>query len=133
MLPSGSRCFVHTGRMTGSHSPPRTGWVSAAKPNSDTPPGMVSARHASTARNLATLKKDGIHIVGPNDGDMACGEYGPGRMAEPEEILAAAQAVLSRAQRGALSGLKALVTAGPTHEPIDPVRYISNYSSGKMG
>lgn len=90
-------------------------------------------RHASTVRNLATLKKDGIHIVGPNDGEMACGEFGPGRMAEPEEILAAVQAVLSRTQRGALSGLKALVTAGPTHEPIDPVRYLANRSSGKQG
>ena len=87
--------------------------------------------HAATQRNLATLKADGIAVVGPNEGDMACGEFGPGRMAEPDEIVAAIEALLAPDTR--LAGLKALVTAGPTHEPIDPVRYIANRSSGKQG
>ena len=86
--------------------------------------------HAATKRNLATLKGDGIAIVGPNDGDMACGEYGPGRMAEPLEIVAAIEARLAD---GPLKGKKVLVTSGPTHEPIDPVRYIANRSSGAQG
>lgn len=88
--------------------------------------------HAATQRNLAALKADGIHSVGPNEGDMACGEFGPGRMAEPTEILAAIEALLSTASKP-LSGKKILITAGPTREPIDPVRYISNHSSGKQG
>jgi len=88
-------------------------------------------QHASTQRNLTRLKADGIHIVGPNEGDMACGEFGPGRMAEPHEILAAIESLLSAP--GALTGFKALVTAGPTREPLDPVRYIANRSSGKQG
>jgi phosphopantothenoylcysteine decarboxylase/phosphopantothenate--cysteine ligase len=87
--------------------------------------------HASTKRNAAALKTDGIHVIGPNDGEMACGEFGPGRMAEPDEILAAIEKLLTPDTR--LSGLKALVTAGPTYEPIDPVRYIANRSSGKQG
>ncbi|NOT40644.1 MAG: bifunctional phosphopantothenoylcysteine decarboxylase/phosphopantothenate--cysteine ligase CoaBC, partial [Alphaproteobacteria bacterium] len=87
--------------------------------------------HAATQRNLAQLKADGVTTVGPNDGDMACGEFGPGRMAEPAEILTAVEAHFARGQE--LSGLSALVTAGPTHEPIDPVRYIANRSSGKQG
>ncbi len=87
--------------------------------------------HAATRRNIAALKADGIHVVGPNDGEMACGEFGPGRMAEPEEILDAIAALLNPDMR--LAGFKALVTAGPTHEPIDPVRYIANHSSGKQG
>jgi phosphopantothenoylcysteine decarboxylase/phosphopantothenate--cysteine ligase len=87
--------------------------------------------HAATRRNLAALKADGIHVVGPNDGEMACGEFGPGRMAEPEEIAEAVASLLGAGR--ALAGLKALVTAGPTHEPIDPVRYIANRSSGKQG
>jgi phosphopantothenoylcysteine decarboxylase/phosphopantothenate--cysteine ligase len=87
--------------------------------------------HAATQRNLAALKADGVHIVGPNDGEMACGEYGPGRMAEPEEIIDAIEAMLNPDRR--LSGFKALVTAGPTQEPIDPVRFIANRSSGKQG
>lgn len=87
--------------------------------------------HAATRRNLEILKQDGIHIVGPNEGDMACGEFGEGRMAEPEEIAAAVEALI--APKRGLSGFKALVTAGPTHEPIDPVRYIANRSSGKQG
>ena len=88
--------------------------------------------HAATQRNLATLKADGIHVVGPNEGDMACGEFGPGRMAEPVEILAAVENLLSAAAKP-LAGKKILITAGPTREAIDPVRYISNHSSGKQG
>jgi phosphopantothenoylcysteine decarboxylase/phosphopantothenate--cysteine ligase len=88
-------------------------------------------QHPATKRNLAALRADGIHVIGPNDGEMACGEYGPGRMAEPDEILAAIERLLSPDTR--LAGLKALVTAGPTYEPIDPVRYIANRSSGKQG
>lgn len=87
--------------------------------------------HPATQRNLAILKQDGVTVVGPNEGDMACGEYGPGRMAEPEEIAAAIQARF--AGHGSLSGRRVLVTAGPTHEPIDPVRYIANRSSGTQG
>jgi phosphopantothenoylcysteine decarboxylase/phosphopantothenate--cysteine ligase len=88
--------------------------------------------HAATRRNLETLQRDGIAVVGPNDGEMACGEYGPGRMAEPAEILAAIEAKLQPAARP-LAGRKVLITAGPTREAIDPVRYISNHSSGKQG
>ena len=86
--------------------------------------------HAATQRNLAQLQADGILVVGPNDGDMACGEFGPGRMAEPLEIVAAIEAALGQ---GPLSGRHVLVTSGPTHEPIDPVRYIANRSSGAQG
>ena len=86
--------------------------------------------HAATQRNLAQLRADGILILGPNDGDMACGEYGPGRMAEPLEIVAAIEAALAD---GPLQGVHAVVTSGPTHEPIDPVRYIANRSSGAQG
>ncbi|MEM6304106.1 MAG: bifunctional phosphopantothenoylcysteine decarboxylase/phosphopantothenate--cysteine ligase CoaBC [Pseudomonadota bacterium] len=86
--------------------------------------------HAATQRNLATLAGDGIACVGPNDGDMACGEFGPGRMAEPLEIVAAVEAQLSG---GPMTGRRVLVTSGPTHEPIDPVRYIANRSSGAQG
>ncbi|NJM29591.1 MAG: bifunctional phosphopantothenoylcysteine decarboxylase/phosphopantothenate--cysteine ligase CoaBC [Rhizobiales bacterium] len=89
-------------------------------------------RHAATQRNLKTLIADGVLIVGPNDGDMACGEYGPGRLAEPDEIVAAIRASLATHPR-VLAGKKVLITAGPTREPIDPVRYISNHSSGKQG
>jgi phosphopantothenoylcysteine decarboxylase/phosphopantothenate--cysteine ligase len=88
--------------------------------------------HAATRRNLEILRRDGIAVIGPNDGEMACGEYGPGRMAEPAEILAAIEARLRPAARP-LSGRKVLITAGPTREAIDPVRYISNHSSGKQG
>ncbi len=86
--------------------------------------------HPATQRNLATLKGDGITFVGPNKGDMACGEYGPGRMAEPLEIVAAVEAHFVQ---GPLTGKRVLVTSGPTHEPIDPVRYIANRSSGAQG
>ncbi len=87
--------------------------------------------HPATRRNIALLRKDGIHFVGPNEGEMACGEFGEGRMAEPDEIIAAIRSLIATPQ--ALSGLRALVTAGPTHEPIDPVRYLANRSSGKQG
>ena len=86
--------------------------------------------HAATQRNIETLTSDGIGFVGPNEGDMACGEFGPGRMAEPLEIVAAIE---SRLQSNTLVGRKILVTSGPTHEPIDPVRYIANRSSGAQG
>ncbi|MBI3677057.1 MAG: bifunctional phosphopantothenoylcysteine decarboxylase/phosphopantothenate--cysteine ligase CoaBC [Proteobacteria bacterium] len=88
--------------------------------------------HPATQRNVKTLKNDGVIFVGPNDGEMACGEFGPGRMAEPDEIADAVERALSE-KGGALSGVKALVTAGPTQEPLDPVRFISNHSSGKQG
>jgi phosphopantothenoylcysteine decarboxylase/phosphopantothenate--cysteine ligase len=88
-------------------------------------------QHPATRRNLATLAADGIAVVGPNAGDMACGEYGPGRMAEPAEILAAIAARLGAS--GPLAGRRIIVTSGPTHEPIDPVRYIANRSSGAQG
>jgi len=86
--------------------------------------------HPATQRNLDILKSDGIAVVGPNEGDMACGEFGPGRMAEPLEIVAAIEAKLAD---GPLRGKRVLVTSGPTHEPIDPVRYIANRSSGAQG
>ena len=89
-------------------------------------------RHPATQRNVETLKRDGVTLVGPADGEMACGEFGPGRMAEPGEILSAIIAMLEpRAQP--LAGKKVVITAGPTREPIDPVRFISNHSSGKQG
>jgi len=96
-------------------------------------------QHPATQRNLAQLAQDGVRFVGPNDGDMACGEFGPGRMAEPHEIVGAIEAALEGATDDAtveqkpLLGKRVLVTAGPTHEPIDPVRYIANRSSGKQG
>lgn len=91
-------------------------------------------QHAATQRNLATLRGDGIRFVGPNEGDMACGEFGPGRMAEPMEIVAAIEAGIGATQAGGpLTGKHVLVTSGPTHEPIDPVRYIANRSSGAQG
>jgi phosphopantothenoylcysteine decarboxylase/phosphopantothenate--cysteine ligase len=109
--------------------------------------------HPATQRNVATLRADGVLFVGPGEGDMACGEYGPGRMAEPLEIVAAIAAALESdtaialppgigtrttdrrtgEANGALAGKRVVVTSGPTHEPIDPVRYIANRSSGKQG
>jgi phosphopantothenoylcysteine decarboxylase / phosphopantothenate---cysteine ligase len=104
--------------------------------------------HQATQRNIETLRKDGILFVGPDDGDMACGEYGPGRMAEPMAIVAAIEDALSRPtqialpagvgrptseSKGPLAGKHVLVTSGPTHEPIDPVRFIGNRSSGQQG
>ncbi|WP_193184749.1 bifunctional phosphopantothenoylcysteine decarboxylase/phosphopantothenate--cysteine ligase CoaBC [Nisaea sediminum] len=88
--------------------------------------------HAATQENMKVLKERGIGFIGPDEGDMACGEYGPGRMAEPEAIAAAVMARLDPAARP-LAGKRAVVTSGPTHEPIDPVRYIANRSSGKQG
>jgi phosphopantothenoylcysteine decarboxylase / phosphopantothenate---cysteine ligase len=87
--------------------------------------------HAATQRNLARLRADGVAFVGPDEGAMACGEYGPGRMAEPAAIFEAIQALLETARP--LAGKRAVVTAGPTAEPIDPVRVITNRSSGKQG
>ena len=98
-------------------------------------------QHPATRRNLATLRQDGIRFVGPDEGEMACGEYGPGRMAEPQAIVAAIEKILGEGaepRAGAtpirsLAGMRVLITSGPTHEPIDPVRYIANRSSGKQG
>jgi phosphopantothenoylcysteine decarboxylase/phosphopantothenate--cysteine ligase len=87
--------------------------------------------HPATRRNLALLRADGVRLVGPNPGDMACGETGTGRMAEPEHILAAIDEMLTSAK--ALAGKRALVTSGPTLEAIDPVRFVANRSSGKQG
>ena len=90
--------------------------------------------HAATRRNLALLTADGIARVGPNEGEMAeGGEHGIGRMAEPLEILAKIEEALAGKRTGPLQGRRVLVTSGPTHEPIDPVRYIANRSSGKQG
>ncbi len=88
--------------------------------------------HAATRRNVAQLKADGIAFVGPEDGEMACGEFGPGRMSEPAAIVAAV-ADLLRPPARPLAGRHVLITAGPTHEPIDPVRFIGNRSSGLQG
>ncbi len=97
--------------------------------------------HPATQRNVASLRSDGILFCGPENGSMACGEFGPGRMSEPLAIVAAIEAALTGDTRlplpaspvGALAGRRVVVTAGPTHEPIDPVRYIANRSSGKQG
>ena len=86
--------------------------------------------HPATRRNMAVLHGDGVLVVGPDDGEMACGEYGPGRMAEP---VALQQAIAAALGAGPLAGKHVLVTSGPTHEPIDPVRYIANRSSGAQG
>ena len=88
-------------------------------------------QHEATRRNVAQLRADGVTIVEPDEGEMACGEYGPGRLPEPEAILTAIEAALGGV--GPLAGRHMLVTAGPTHEPIDPVRMIANRSSGKQG
>jgi phosphopantothenoylcysteine decarboxylase/phosphopantothenate--cysteine ligase len=90
--------------------------------------------NAATRRNVAQLERDGVAIIGPNAGEMAeAGEAGIGRMAEPTEIADAAERALRPAQPRPLAGQRVLITAGPTHEPIDPVRYIANRSSGKQG
>lgn len=88
-------------------------------------------QHPATQANLATLRARGVAVIGPNEGAMACNEFGPGRLAEPAEILAAIRERLAGAQP--LAGRHAIVTSGPTHEPIDPVRYIANRSSGQQG
>jgi len=91
--------------------------------------------HPATRRNAARLSADGVAFVGPNEGPMACNEFGPGRMAEPGEILAAIERFFAAAPAvaPALAGRRVVVTSGPTHEPIDPVRYIANRSSGRQG
>ena len=90
--------------------------------------------HAATQRNITYLKDDSINFVGPNEGDMACGEFGLGRMAEPLEIVTAIEEYfIAMGPANALAGRRVLVTSGPTHEPIDPVRYIANRSSGAQG
>ena len=105
----------------------------------DTPVMMVPAMnvrmwtHPATQRNLATLKADGVRFVGPDVGDMACGETGPGRMTEPAAICAAILAALAGDTGRPLAGRRVLVTAGPTAEPVDPIRVLTNRSSGKQG
>jgi phosphopantothenoylcysteine decarboxylase/phosphopantothenate--cysteine ligase len=89
--------------------------------------------HPATKRNLQTLKNDGVMFVGPDEGAMACGEYGPGRMAEPAAIFQAIVDALAGEAARPLAGKRAVVTAGPTAEPIDPVRVLTNRSSGKQG
>ena len=89
-------------------------------------------RHPATRRNVERLRQDGVREVGPNPGDMACGETGPGRVAEPDEIVAAIESLLETPERP-LAGVRALVTSGPTVEAIDPVRFLTNRSSGKQG
>ena len=100
-------------------------------------------QHPATKRNVATLRADGVAFVGPEEGEMACGEYGLGRMAEPAAIIDAIASSLGTSllaaspaganAEGPLQGLRVLITSGPTHEPIDPVRYLANRSSGKQG
>jgi len=92
---------------------------------------VVMWAHPATRRNVEELAQRGVRFVGPGSGDLACGDVGAGRMAEPDEILAAVAALL--AGRRPLTGRRALVTSGPTHEPIDPVRFLGNRSSGKQG
>jgi phosphopantothenoylcysteine decarboxylase/phosphopantothenate--cysteine ligase len=87
--------------------------------------------HAATQANVAVLERRGVRLVGPGSGDLACGEVGAGRMAEPLEIVTEIEHMLAADRR--LAGRRALVTSGPTREPIDPVRYLSNHSSGKQG
>ncbi|WP_028641612.1 bifunctional phosphopantothenoylcysteine decarboxylase/phosphopantothenate--cysteine ligase CoaBC [Novosphingobium acidiphilum] len=89
-------------------------------------------QHAATQANLATLRARGVTVLDPDEGAMACGEVGPGRLPEPDAIMAAIRTALAPATRP-LSGRHVVITAGPTHEPIDPVRYIANRSSGRQG
>jgi len=89
-------------------------------------------QHAATVANMATLRDRGVRVIGPDEGAMACNEYGPGRMSEPPAIVEAIRAMLTGSP-GPLAGRHVLVTSGPTHEPIDPVRYIANRSSGRQG
>jgi phosphopantothenoylcysteine decarboxylase/phosphopantothenate--cysteine ligase len=120
-------------RMAGGHADDLASTLLLA---TDTPVLCVPAmnvrmwQHPATQRNRSVLAGDGIAFVGPVEGDMACGEYGPGRMSEPAEIVAA---IAARLKPGPLGGKRVLVTSGPTHEPIDPVRYIANRSSGRQG
>ncbi len=89
--------------------------------------------HPATLANMRTLAERGVHVVGPDQGAMACHEFGPGRLSEPPAILAAIERLLGTGAQQPLAGRHALVTSGPTHEPIDPVRYIANRSSGRQG
>ncbi len=86
--------------------------------------------HPSTRRNHDTLVSDGVKFIGPNEGKMACGDYGPGRMSEPDEIADKAESIL---RQGPLNSINAIITSGPTYEAIDPVRFIGNRSSGAQG
>lgn len=90
-------------------------------------------QHAATRRNVVTLRESGVVVIDPDEGAMACGEYGPGRLPEPSAIMAAIARMGIRPVPGPLTGRHVLITAGPTHEAIDPVRYIANRSSGKQG
>ncbi|MEL6830198.1 MAG: bifunctional phosphopantothenoylcysteine decarboxylase/phosphopantothenate--cysteine ligase CoaBC [Pseudomonadota bacterium] len=110
----------------------------------DTPVLMVPAmnvrmwEHAATQRNIAQLRSDGVSVMEPDEGAMACGEFGPGRLPEVSDIVAEIEHQLAgvsqiKAPKGALRGRHALVTAGPTREPLDPVRFLSNHSSGRQG
>jgi len=105
----------------------------------DTPVLMAPAmnvrmwEHPATRRNVAALRADGVAFVGPDEGAMACGEFGPGRLAEPPAILEAILAMLAGPAAKPLAGRRAIVTAGPTVEPIDPVRFLTNRSSGRQG
>src|SRR5687768_3575814 len=89
--------------------------------------------HPAVAKNLETLMARGVHIVDPGSGYLACGWIGKGRLAEPDEVVAAAEQVLRPGKTSTLAGRRVLVTAGPTYEDIDPVRYVGNRSSGRMG
>lgn len=90
-------------------------------------------QHAATQRNISQLRADGVNVMEPDVGPMACGEFGPGRLPDVPRIVAEIEAMLRPRAAGRLAGRHALVTAGPTREPLDPVRYISNHSSGKQG
>ncbi|MXQ08636.1 bifunctional phosphopantothenoylcysteine decarboxylase/phosphopantothenate--cysteine ligase CoaBC [Alphaproteobacteria bacterium GH1-50] len=120
-------------RMAGGHANDLASTVLLA---TDTPVMIAPAMnvrmwlHPANQRNVAQLEADGIIRIGPDEGDMACGEFGPGRMAEPAQIADAVEATLTD---GPLKGRHVIVTSGPTHEPIDPVRYIANRSSGAQG
>ncbi len=139
-------------RMAGGHAPDlaTTVLLATTLPILIAPAMNVAMwAHPATRRNLATLQGDGVHVVGPNAGAMAEPESGPGRMAEPNEIADAVEGMLAAAADDApgfgftsgrsapasepLSGRRVLVTSGPTHEPIDPVRYLANRSSGRQG
>lgn len=90
--------------------------------------------HTATKRNVAQLRADGVTVMEPDEGPMACGEFGPGRLPEPQRIFEQIKAMLEGpAEYGRLSGFRAVITAGPTREPLDPVRFLSNHSSGKQG
>ncbi|WP_375208674.1 bifunctional phosphopantothenoylcysteine decarboxylase/phosphopantothenate--cysteine ligase CoaBC [Hyphomonas jannaschiana] len=105
----------------------------------DTPVLMVPAmnvrmwQHAATVRNVAQLRADGVTVMEPDEGAMACGEFGPGRLPQVPEIVAEIERQLSGQGSGALEGAHCVVTAGPTREPLDPVRFLSNHSSGRQG